>query len=200
MKKKMILVLLGVAALTAGYFLRVEDERRIRTQVIADYLGMTRVMSSLMMEAAISVKVSPPSRYSLQVLQQQNNAFQKKYLPYRNMRLYEHNQLQDFLASVDATTKNFMRLARTSKTDHPQVWLQAVQGLDKLFRHNAVYCAMAVGRDKNSHPLSLRQKQSLLNIIQSVYGGILLEYAPRPSKPFFVNHLIVIKDSLSSGS
>lgn len=185
-----------VLAAALGVFFHHERTREVRAEVVMDYLEMTKVMSSFMMETAIAAQVTRPSMYSLQVLDRQHSAFQKKYRPFRNLRLYEHNRMEDFLSSVSSTVKNYFRLVQINKKDQPQAWQQQVQGLNQLFLNNAVYCVMAIGKDKKTLAISSKQRDAIRRVLYGVYGGIFMEYAKRPQRPPFVIDLFLMAESL----
>jgi len=199
MKRNIFWIIAAVVIIVPVFiFMQARQIRAVRTYIVADYLEMAKVLSSFMIETSISTKVSQPSEYSRQVLEQENRDFQKKYRRYKNLRLYQHNRVGDFLASVDATVKNYAFLAQVEKRENPKAWQQKVLGLQKLCFHNAVYCALAVGKDKANLAISLRQRNFLLANIYSTYGAILFEYAKWEEKPSFLATIILIKDSLES--
>ena len=132
-RKISILLAICLVVVLVAVFFHHQREREVRAEGVMDYLEMTKVMSSFMMETAIAAQVTRPSMYSLQVLDRQHSAFQKKYRSFRNLRLYEHNRMEDFLSSVSSTVKNYFRLVQVNKKDQPRAWQQQVQGLNQLF-------------------------------------------------------------------
>lgn len=198
MRKSLWMVVALVVVLAAAFFLRQQEIKIVRGKVVTDYLEMTKVMSSFLMEFEISPKVSRPSMYSLRLLYHENVVFQKKYRNYKNLTLYQHNRLGDFSASVDATVKNYFRLSQEVGREKPSVVQQRIKGMNQLLFHNSIYCAMAVGKDKKNLAISSTQRLALLHWIYGTYGGMIVEYSRKPVKPPFLTHILLIRDSLDA--
>lgn len=199
MQKKIVFLALGFCVfLLALFLLKQRHDNQVRAQLVSDYLAVIQPMAAFVIELSGPAAPPRPSAYTIQTVLARNQVFQKKYRPYGRLVLHKHNRIEDFLASVNATVRNYVRLTQRREDQDPAAWLKQVQGLHQLFFHNAIYSVMAVGRDKTSLAITKGQRTALLRTLDIHYGGVFYPYVSRPQRPAFIADLLIIKESLES--